>query len=274
MQCYNKNILPIIIIFIITFIIIPEKINKSEFPTYRVMLDPGHGGTVYGNKTKHGDRFDTISRKYLAYFDYGVRYRNLEEHAIVYSIALKVKNILDLSLTGRNFIKFKNIIKRFTDDNPGRIIIQSGLSRIDSRVKTSGNDPNGPFRLYDYTDTEGRIVYGRISRINSFKPHLLLSLHLDYRPPAHFQGINPVITAPYFLLEQGLQYLKGEINNKSFFYKSGYTDWFIESVKRTDFRWFLKDVSVSFTGYPVDNFIRMVAENFTGYRHNMVEWKY
>ena len=262
------------VITIILLLIFQEKFNKLEFPEYRVMLDPGHGGKAYGNKSKHGDRYDVLSQKYLAHFDYGVRYKNLEEHAIVYSIALKVKNILDLSLPGGDFVKFKNIINRFTDENPGRIIIKSKLSRIDSRIKISGADPNGPFRLYDYPGAGGQMLYGRISRINAFKPHLVVSLHLDYRPPAHFQGINPVITAPYSLLEKGLKYLKGEIKDKAFFYKSGYTDWFIESTKRTDFRWFLKDVSVYFTGYPVDNFIKMVPEGFSGYRNNMVMWKY
>ena len=270
---YIKKIF-ISIIIIILLLLFHGKFNGFEFPEYRVMLDPGHGGKAYGNKIKHGDRFDVLSQKYLAYFDYGVRYKNLEEHAIVYSIALKVKNILDLSLSGRDFVKFKNIISRFTDENPGRIIIQSELSRPDSRGKITGGDPNAPFRLYDYPDAEGQMRYGRISRINSFRPHLVVSLHLDYRPPAHFQGINPVIAAPYSFLEKGLQYLKGEINDKAFFYKSSYTDWFIESTKRSDFRWFMKDVSVYFTGYPADNFIKMVPAGFSGYRNNMVEWKY
>ncbi len=250
------------------------KINKYEFPVYRVALDPGHGGRAYGNKQKNGDRYDVLTGRYLAHFDYGVTYKKLEEHSIAYSIALKVKNILDMSLTGRDFIKFKNIIMRFTDENPGRIIIHSMMSRPDSRIKISGDDPNGPFRLYDYRDASGKKMYGRISRINFFRPHLVVSLHHDYRPPVHFQGINPVIAAPYALLEKGLQYLKGEIKDKSFFYRSLYTDWFIESTKRSDFRWFMKDVSVYFTGYPLDNFLKMVPEGFSGYRNNMVQWRY
>lgn len=262
------------LIIVISF---PRSTSKTDFPVFRVVIDPGHGGLFNGDREKHGDRYDVLSGQYLAHFSPGVRYRGIEEHEIMYSISLKVKKILDYSLRGRDFIKFKSIIERFTDDTPGRIIIKSKLSREDSRNReaiSSRDDPNAKFRLYDYPDKNGNVIPGRISKINAFKPHLLVSLHCDYRPPVYYRGINPVITAPFSILHKGLQYLKGEIKNGDFFYNSRYADWFVESIKRTGFKWFLKDTSVYFTGYPVDNSCRIRTDKFSGYRRNMVKWVY
>ncbi len=270
----------ICILTILSFFILPSHLIETEFPVYRVILDPGHGGLRYLNKKNHGDRYDKISEKYLKHYNAGVRYKNLEEHAIAYSIAKKVKDILDLSSDGKNFNRFIEIIKQFSDDNPPRIIIQSKLSRgeLKSNKKISKNDdPNASFRLYDYpdkTDTFRKIEHGRISKINSYKPHLLVSIHMDIRPPDYYKGINPVIVAPHSFLHSGLQYLNKKITNKDFFYESPYAYWFVESVKKSNFYWFLKDTSVYFTGYPHNNKLRIKSKRFLGYRYNMVSWNY
>ncbi len=267
----------IYIIIILLFVTYPQVLKKTEFPIFRVVLDPGHGGLYFTNRKQHGDRFDTLTGKYLQDYKDGCSYRKLEEHAIAYSIARKVKNILDLASPGGDFSKFSGILKRFTDDNPGRVFILSKLSREDSRNRQKlfkRNDSNAQFRLFDYPDKYGNLAPGRISKINSFKPHLVVSLHLDTRPPVYYRGINPVIVAPFSRLLNGLLYKQGKIKKNNFFYRNPYSNWYVESVKRTEFSWFLKDASVYFTGYPINKSGKIIQKDFMGYNYNMVSWAY
>ncbi len=271
------NKLKIIIFVFIFFFSFVKKINHSEFPTYRVVIDPGHGGLSISPRKIHGDRFDSISGKYLSNYQAGARYKNVEERIVTYSIAEKVKKILDLTEDERSFNTFKTkILKKISDENPNRVIIKTILSREKSLDSNWENiqDPNSGYRLFDFVDNDGNVIPGRISFINSCKPHLVVSLHCDLQAPAYYRGINPVIAAPYSLLHHGLGYLKGDIKNRNFYFNSPYRDWFTESIRRTGFKWFLKDVSVYFTGFSVDNKCRVQSDKFTGYRYNMVTWQY
>jgi hypothetical protein len=271
----NPNKLLLIVFIILIFLFFSTDVNKPEFLTYRIVIDPGHGGFSLVPKIKHGDRYDLLSKKYLSNYAAGTTYGNLEERIITYNIANKVKDILDYTLHDNSFGKFREIIKKFTDDNCERIIIQTNLSREKSLDigAVNSEDPNAEYRLFDYFNKVGDRKPGRISSINSNKPHLVLSLHCDSQAPVFYRGINPVISAPYSILHKGLNYLKGDENNRNFFYKSPYADWFVESVNRTGYKWFLKDVSVYFTGFPVaDN--NKAEERFTGYLYNMVSWQY
>jgi hypothetical protein len=269
----NKLLLFIFIILI--FLLFSTDANKPEFSTYRIVIDPGHGGFSLVPKIKHGDRYDLLSKRFLSNYAAGTTYGKSEERVITYNIARKVKDILDYTLQDYSFGKFREIIKKFTDDNCERIIIETSLSR-ETSIEISAaesEDPNAKYRLFDYVDKAGNKKPGRISSINLYKPHLVLSLHCDSRAPVFYRGINPVISAPYSILHQGLNYLKGIENSRKFFFKSSYTDWFVESVNRTGFKWFLKDVSVYFTGFPVaDN--NKAEERFSGYLYNMVSWQY
>ena len=75
-------------------------------------------------------------------------------------------------------------------------------------------EPNGEFRLFDYPDGQGGFLPGRLSRINKFKPQLVVSLHCASRGPREFKGMNPVLVAPYSFLKDGLEYLQGKKKNK------------------------------------------------------------
>jgi hypothetical protein len=265
----------LITFIILVFLFFASDINKIEFSCYRVVIDPGHGGFSLVPKIKHGDRFDSISGKYLSNYSAGTNYGLLEERIITYDIADKVKKILDLTLDDSSFVKFREMLKKYTEDNPERIIIQTNLSREKSSgiSDAKSDDPNAPFRLFDYVDEAGNKKPGRISLINSFKPHLVLSLHCDFQAPAYYRGINPVIAAPNSLLQMGLNYYKGIEKDRKFFFKSSYADWFVENIKRTGYSWFLKDVSVYFTGFPLND-DNKINNKFTGYVYNMVSWQY
>jgi len=269
----KKFILPII--FLIIFV--PVKIPEFEFPVYRLVLDPGHGGQCKSPMKKYGDRYDLISGKYLDQYKDGASRRGLHEHVIVYSIAKKAEKILKLCSPGGDFEKFKQILKKYSDDEPERINIITRMSRgksLTGKKSRKMDDPNGEFRLFDYPDKKGQIKPGRISRINAFKPHLVVSLHLAGSAPGNYKGMNPVLAAPHRILDMGLQYLREEREDRAFIKKYPYDDWFSESVKRTSFQWFLSDVSMYYTGYPLKKNLRAKKNGFKGYRYNMVDWAY
>jgi len=250
--------------------------SEDEFPLYRVAIDPGHGGLCLDSQSLHGDRYNTLSNTYLDVFKEGASFRKLEERVIVYQIAEKVKKYLDMCAPGGDYSTFAQILKKYTDNVPERIYIKSIMSRGPNLTEEQARvqaDPNGPYRLFDYPSVNG-MEKGRISRINAFRPHLAVSIHLASRAPREYLGMNAIITPPYSFLHKGLLYLRGQEHNTDFFYSRPYRDWFCEDLQRGPFSWFLNDVSLYFTGYPLDKRRNIKTDEFKGYRFNMVQWIY
>ncbi len=273
---HYKNILSFLILF--SFIIIPvNKFFLKDIPTFRVVLDPGHGGVSKLPKSKHGDRFDSISKKYLDHFKAGASYRGIEEHVIVYSIADKVQKLLYHCSEEGNFSIFREILKKYTDDKIKRIVIITKKSRgksLTDKEKNTLEDPNAKYRFFDYPDASGQMRRGRLTRINKIKPHLVLSLHLAEVPPNDIKGINPVLAAPYKMLYKGLRYLRGEKKIIKSINKVMLDNWFSQEKDRTPFQWFLSDTSFYFTNYPLNRYNKIEYKKFKGYRYNMIDWAY
>lgn len=262
---------------IIFFLLMPSAMVRQEYPTFRVVIDPGHGGVGRTLMSVHGDRYDTVYGRYLDHFKEGASRGSLYERDIVYSIAKKTEKILKLLAPGGNSEKFYRILERYADGAPQKIIIQTSLSRersISSDEADTMEDPNAGFRMFDYPDSHGTMQPGRISRVNAFKPHLVVSLHLAKDGPRDFEGMNPVVIPPHSFLQEGLSYLKGEKEGKKFYKTSPYREWFIEENTRSDFEWFLNDVSLYFTGFPLRPNCEIDRSSFKGYRYNMIQWSY
>lgn len=260
------------LLFLFLFVI---PVNISQFIVYRVVLDPGHGGIKSTNRHQDGDRFDMISKKYLSSYNSGATYKNIKEEEIAYEISLKVKKILLNCSVNGNFANFVEIAKKYTDDSIKRIRIETRISRDKSLSKgllKKQNDPNGQFRLFDYYAGNKKIK-GRISKINEYKPHMVVSIHMAHSGANEYQGLSPVLAAPYRILLSSLKYMKGENKNRDFFYNSKLKHWFVESTKRTAFNWMLNDTSLYFTGYAL-NSNGSIKKNFRGYRYNMISWAY
>ncbi len=265
------------VFIVLSSVFVPASFTPYEFPVFRVVIDPGHGGIASGDRKKHGDRYDPISRTYLQDFKEGASNAGLEEHAIVYAIATKALAILTGCAPGGDFSKFYPILERFTDEQYERISIECSLSRGDSRDRESigkRKDPNAGFRVFDFPDGRGVMQQGRISYINSMKPQLVVSLHIANRGAVYFRGMNPVIAAPYQFMYRGLLYLKGIEKSRQYYLSSPYRDWFDESEERTGYQWFLNDTALYFTGFTLDKHQALNGDGFRGYRYNMVSWRY
>jgi hypothetical protein len=265
------------VLAIFVFLLVPESIVRREFPVYRIVLDPGHGGMSLPDRSRHGDRYDLLSGTYLQPFKEGASWGAIEEHAVVYGIARKAAKILELCSEGGDFGRFNRLLERYTAESPRRIIVDVALSRGDSldREKIRAReDPNGEFRLFDYPGPDGKMRPGRISRINAMRPHLVVCLHVARSGSPYFRGMNPVIAPPFAFLYRGLKVLRGETSDRRFFSSSPYAEWFDESNERTGYEWFLNDSMLYFSGFPLDSRRKVDAAGFKGYRHNMVDWPY
>jgi len=263
--------------FLLFFFIFPFSINFFEFPEYTVVLDPGHGGLAKRPISIYGDKFDFISKKYLSIFREGAEYKKIKEEKIVYDISKKVFDILKNCGKNGNFNKFKQILKKYSYRNKriSRIVIHSFMSRPKGLTENAkGKDINAPYRLFDYPDSFGVIHKGRISKINSLHPNLVVSLHLANSAPADYKGMNAVLVPPPSFFKKGLSFLKNTEEKNIFFKKSPYNDWFDEGSGQDDFFWFLNDVSIYYTAYGLDRFYRLKKRDFRGYRYNMVTWNY
>ncbi len=262
---------------VFAFLLVPESVVRREFPGYRVVLDPGHGGMSLPGYSRHGDRYDLLSGAYLQPFKEGASWGAIEEHEVVYEIAKKAASLLALCGEGGDFATFSRLLERYAIEAPERITVDVSLSRGDSRDRDEIRrrmDPNAEFRLFDYPGPDGSLRPGRISRINAVRPHLVVCLHVARSGSPYFRGMNPVIAPPFGFLYQGLRVLRGEKPGRRFFSSSPFAEWFDESNERTGYEWFLNDSMLYFSGFPLDARRRVDTAEFKGYRYNMVDWRY
>ena len=275
---YKKFFFTVKVLLVLFFVCIPEHFPRHEFPTFRVVIDPGHGGADIKPKSKHGDRYDLVSRKYLDDYKQGAvvtrKGTKIKEHVIVYNIAQKVMKILAHTAPNGDFGKFEAIARKYGKIKK-RIHIVSILSRpkgITDDEKPALNDVNASYRMFDYPAENGSLSHGRISRINKFKPQLTVSIHIAESTSPDYKAMNAILAPSFSSFIEGLKYLRGSKTDRKFFTNSRISDWFIEDTTRSAFNLFLSDVSQYFTGHPLDRDRNITA--FRGYRHNMTQWAY
>ncbi len=161
--------------------------NRSV-PVYRVMIDPGHGGTGIKDRNGHtikSDKWDPVTQSYLSYYGSGMEADGFKEYQVVLSLAKKVKFYIDQTQTPWGWKKFQTLLRQFSDQkNFPQVIFETAMTRVDNwednytALDLQDKMVNNRYRLYDFPDMRGRILPGRISWINYFSPSLLVSLHM------------------------------------------------------------------------------------------------
>ena len=272
----NKRIFILFILTLVAFI--PDNnIQENEFPLFRVVIDPGHGGVFLDNRNIHGDKFDMITAKYLNDFAPGAEYKGIYEKEVVYSIALKTINLLSYCSKEGNFEEFKKILKKYTDSSIKKIYIQTIISRRESITKNEAIksvDPNADYRLYDFPGPDGDMVKGRISKMNDFKPHLVVSLHLAASAPSDYLGMNGIIAPPYNVLKKGLLRLQSNETERTLNDNDILRSWFRISDKVSARYVFFEDSAQYFTSFGITKNYKTDYNDFNGYKYNMVTWRY
>ncbi|EMO26267.1 N-acetylmuramoyl-L-alanine amidase domain protein, partial [Leptospira interrogans serovar Bataviae str. HAI135] len=144
----------------------PEKadskpVSKSPLKTFKIVIDPGHGGVDLKPKEDHGDKYDPISDKYLELYKAGASFKGTKEKIIVLELSKELKEILDLTKTEEGFKIFRSYMKSFTNEDLPWIQIDSVMTRnenAEEREYTSTEDPNALYRLFDYPDKKNKQI--------------------------------------------------------------------------------------------------------------------
>ena len=118
-----------LLIFIFTFSLQSDPIKK-----YKIVIDPGHGGVKQEPLEIFGDKYDTITGRFLENYKDGASYPKAgrTEMEIVLEVGKELKEILDLTKTKKGFQKFKSYIKLFSDSDAPWIKIESAMTRTDN----------------------------------------------------------------------------------------------------------------------------------------------
>lgn len=264
----------------------------SKPKPFRVVIDPGHGGKRLNPDSVYGDKWDAISKRYLSPFRSGAFYEETSELEEVYELAVLVQSYLQLLQSREGKAKFYEILKKYTPSAVAPSSLQKPLQVFLSRgdnyyynYRNKQYDPNAPYRLFDYPNIlNNKTEKGTISRINSLRPHLVVSLHLTKgSTPDKNGGLSAVITPSYFTFAQALEYSRASLNERNKirrnFEKGVWRNWFLTARGRDHFEWFLCDAQLYFSGYwnqKQNSDLELVGdrEKFLGYRHNMVTWAY
>nr|WP_243393406.1 N-acetylmuramoyl-L-alanine amidase [Leptospira perolatii] len=249
--------------------------QESPEKTYNIIIDPGHGGIDLKPKEEHGDKYDPISQKYLEPYKAGAKGRGKRESEIVLALAKEVQAILNLTKTKEGFAEFSKLAGNFTKDPLPWIRIDSDLTREVTASETdTSSDPNAKYRLYDYPErSTGKIVPGRISRINAFRPYLVLSLHLNPSWKGHPGGMAAVISPSYRTFYLLKRISEGQ-SSKSFL-ESPWNDWMRFRLDWSKLQNAVADAWIYFNGYWPDKTGKKTdLSSFEGFRQNMIQWKY
>ncbi len=257
--------------------------HNLEKPVYRVVLDPGHGGLNIMPRSVYGDKYDPINKIYADNFRPGAYHEGIWEHEEVYKIARLIQSYLFLTRTKSGKIKFQKIMRKYSKKALYKIYpIDVYISRENSYAMNYFDiyeDINALYRLYDYPDIRtNKMKKGRISKINSYKPHLVVTIHLTRGQRNKMGALNSVITPGLDTYKIALEYAKASNQDKkdimNQFLVSSYQNWF-KVAGRDHFESFLLDACVYFTGYWCDRInLSAIEDKFKGYRHNMFSWKY
>ncbi|MDX1957916.1 MAG: N-acetylmuramoyl-L-alanine amidase [Leptospiraceae bacterium] len=279
----NKFFLNSLIIIASTFSFFHDRpILCDSVRTFKVVIDPGHGGLMQSPPETYGDKFDSVSGRYLEPYKNGATYKSRTEMEIVQGVGLEVKEILDLTKTKKGWAKFKSYIKLFSEETPEWIQIDGILSRNDNykqRNFREKDDKNAPYRLYDYPDfATGKMMPGRISFINSQKPVLVVSLHINdmgMRKDYEKGGGMGVVLSPAYETFDLLKKISEGKKPKEEFLKSSWSNWMIFESKWSRLENAIADSWIYFHGYwPTKDGKKTNLDRFEGYRFNMVQWKY
>lgn len=261
-----------------TIFILIHPLFAGEPIEYKIIIDPGHGGNNQSPYEQFGDKYDTITQKYLEKYKPGASYKDRHEREIVLQLGKELKKILDLTQTPAGFEEFKKIVRLYSGSEIEPVRFHSKLTREDDYSQFTwkdGEDQNGKYRMYDFPDPKtGKRQMGRLSWINSEKPYLVVSLHLNPSYPGHPGGMAAVIAPPYSVF-QNLRLISMGKAPASSFKRSPYSNWLQFVGQWTHMENAMADTWIYFHGYWPDRSGKNTnLEKFSGYRQNMVTWKY
>ncbi len=253
--------------------------SAPEIPTYRLVLDPGHGGAPVKRKD---DRWDPVTGKYLSFYNYGSSHKGYEEHKLALALAKRLKRYLDLTLTAAGWRSFKQLLKAFSQQNSfSPLRFDAYLTRYDN-WKNRGLDKshrhvNAPYRLFDFPDPQkkGRMQLGRLSKINRHRPYLLLSLHMTKAGRRQPGGMAAVLAPGYKTLNTLRRISLGKLPRSHFHRMNWQRYWLVTEKGWSRYEAAHSDTWVYFHGFRTHKARLKPWRRYNrGFRHNFIHWRY
>lgn len=251
--------------------------SQTLVPSFRVVVDPGHGGIAKDPIAEHGDKYDSITQTYLEKYKQGTEHGKYTEREVVLNLAKEVHDILKLTETDAGWKQFEILLRKFSKKKDfKRIKIESWLTRNSSfDLDVASNDPNAPYRLYDFPNPKtGERIKGRISKINEKKPHLVLALHLNPASKGQVGGMAAVLTPGYKTFST-LKQISEKKKKQTAFTKGPWSEWLVFQSGWSKLENAMADGWIYFHGYwSTKDGSKSDLSKFEGYRQNMVTWRY
>ena len=269
--------------FVFCFVLLESELNaRGERQQYIIVIDPGHGSAP---SKRRDDRWDPISRRYISFSNYGSQYKDYHEHRIVMALAKKLQYFLNLSQTDWGWQRFTKYLAQFSknqEQNFPRVMFLSYLTRKEGWEERGRplTDPevNAPYRMYDYPDPKhkGPMHLGRISRINHYKPQLVLSLHMTWAGRGHKGGMAAVLSPGYDTFDMLRKISLGQKARSLFFASLWEPHWLVSRKGWSRFQSAYSDAWVYFHGHNTrkDSLRIGSREYYRGIRHNLITWRY
>lgn len=272
----RKN-LTAVLIFLMTGLV--SGCDLSSVPAYTVIIDPGHGGAPINRRD---DKWDPVTRTFLNRYYYGMKHGKHEEHKVMLSLSRKVHSLLKLTETEEGWKQFEAILRKYTNQKEiKRIQLTSVMTRDDGwddrDLEADHPDVNVPYRLYDFPGREDprKMKPGRISYINSLRPELVVSLHMNPAGKGNPGGMAAVLSPGYKTFDHIRKIHMGKAP-ESDFDKMLWSDyWLINEPGWSRFQMARADTWVYFHGFRTnkEGTAPWIEKN-RGIRQNLITWAY
>ena len=254
---------------------------NPRYKTYKVVIDPGHGGKSQKLSPVEGDHWDFKAQKFLTRYNFGAYHGAETEHQIVLEICRSVNEILRNANSDSGWREFSKLISYYGVKRPEeyrRVNFDISLTRDKSyeAPEYSGEvNVNKHFRLFDSPDSfdennrpSAALFPGRMSKINAMTPELVLCVHINSSTNTAARGQASVIIPDYRVFDF-VKTVKSRLGVKKALTYFWVLSWFYpQNPVLSNLSRLINDCETYFTGKRADN------KSQIGKRWQMVMWRY
>lgn len=258
-------------------------------PTFRVFLDPGHGGKPEVGGKHTGAHWDPSRHRFLNFYRYGTEYRAkggivISEQATVLALAKAIEERLSWTRSDEGWTKFSELLSRFSNVLPPfhRVRFETDLARrndYQSHPDKGKKDVNKHFRIFDGPASfpakkDTPMIPGRLSRSASFSPQIQLSLHIDGSTNPKQRGMSALFVPSPKVFDTARKISLGKAKPTDV-EKRMRRYWSYRGHHRTKLGWILNDTWTYFTGHGSEPDGKKVrTASYIGQRWEHLDWSY
>jgi N-acetylmuramoyl-L-alanine amidase len=258
----------------------PAPLN-AKYKTYRVVIDPGHGGKSEKSGLTEGDHWDIKAKRFLTRYNYGAYHGDEAEHRIVLDICRMTAEILKSANTDAGWREFSKLLAAYGVKRPNeyrRVNFDTAMTReksFEAPEFTAEANVNKHFRLFDSPESfdaakkpSPALHPGRMSKINALTPELVLCVHVNSSTNSRARGQASVVIPGYRVFDF-VKTVKTRLGVKSALTYFWLLAWFYpDNPVLGNLSRLINDCETYFTGKRSDNKSRI------GKRWQMVKWRY